>query len=289
MSKRFFFTVTAGRCGQISLTELLSTCVFDCYVAFEEPRPALHFSGAAGALEHRFRRTFFETNQLLGRGKVLTAFEENDQVFLDAIVAKRLKSINAKGGSIYFDVSKYFARGLHKAFARACPGMGLVLLVRDPISNMRSFLNRNKNFYLDNNKPSAKCNILRLPCEDLNKGELYLWAWCEMYLRYLDLLDNCDVSVTTVIRTEDLNDAEKMEGHFDILGLPHGLVRLIKPRNTNLEQGRGGTIVSLDDVRLFQSFLAKLPSHILEKIEYLVDYSPCSSGEGSPRSGKIST
>ena len=107
----------------------------------------MHFRGVAGNLENRFRRRFVETDELLGRGKVLTAFEENDQVFLDAIVAKRLKSINAEDSSIYFDVSKYFARGLHKAFARACPGIGLVLLVRDPISNLRSFLNRNKHFF----------------------------------------------------------------------------------------------------------------------------------------------
>ena len=147
MSKRYFFTVATGRCGQSSLTELLNTYVVDCYAAFEEPKPALHFRGVAGNLENRFRRRFVETDELLGRGKVLTAFEENDQVFLDAIVAKRLKSINAEDSSIYFDVSKYFARGLHKAFARACPGIGLVLLVRDPISNMRSFLNRNKHFF----------------------------------------------------------------------------------------------------------------------------------------------
>jgi hypothetical protein len=272
MAKTYFFTIATGRCGQSSLTKLLNTHVPDCYAAFEEPKPNLHFKGIAGVLERRFRRKFFETHELLGRGKVLMAFENDDQAYLDSIATKRLRMINAKTGSIHFDVSKYFARGLYKAFARSCPGMGVVLLVRDPVLNMRSFLNRNKPFTLDNNMPSAKSNVLRLPCEDFEEGELYLWAWCEMYLRYLDMLDTCDIGASAIIRTEDLNDAEKMTIHFDALGLPYDTVQSIKPRNTNAEQGKGKTVVTKDDMALFQSFLTRLPKDILKKITYLEEY-----------------
>ncbi len=274
MSKRYFFTVATGRCGQSTLTSLLNAYVDDCYAAFEEPSPVLLFRGIVGALESRFRRRFIETDELLGRGKILTAFESNNQAYIDAVVKKRLKKIDSREASVNFDVSKFFARGLHKGFARACPGMGLVLLVRDPVLNMRSFLNRKKNFLLDNNSPSARSNLLQLDDNNLSKGELYLWAWCEMYLRYLDLIDTCDIGARTIIRTEDLNDAEQMSRHLDILGLTHEPICPIEPKNTNLGQGKGRTIILEDDIALFQSFLAKVPQNLLNKIEYLSGYSP---------------
>lgn len=275
MTDRYFFTVATGRCGQSSLTDLLNRHVDDCYAAFEEPSPKLHFKGFLGDLERRFRREFVETHELLGRGKTLSAFENDDQTFLDQIVAKRLKLIDKKGAAIHFDVSKYFARGLHHAFARACPDLGLVLLVRDPILNMRSFLNRKKSFTLDNNMPDAKSNLLRLTCADFQKGELYLWAWCEMYLRYLSLIDEFNIQTSAIIRTEDLGDEEKMNAHFDVLALGHRPIKTARPRNTNAEQGKGETVVTQDDIGLFVAFQKRLPQSVIEKISYFSNYDPC--------------
>lgn len=277
MTDRYIFTVASGRCGQSSLTNLLNRYVDGCYAAFEEPSPTLHFKGFLGDLERHFRRRFVETHELLGRGKVLSAFENNDEAYLDQIVAKRLTLIDRKGANIHFDVSKYFARGLHRAFARACPNLSLVLLVRDPILNMRSFLNRDKSFTLDNNMPNAKSNLLQLSCDDFEKGELYLWAWCEMYLRYLVLIDEFKIESTAIIRTEDLNDADKMNAHFDALKLPHQPVKTIKPRNTNAEQGKGETVVSEQDVQLFKKFMNRLPKSALKQISYFADYDPRSN------------
>ena len=274
MTDRYIFTVTAGRSGQSSLTHLLNTHVDNCYAAFEEPAPKLHLIGFLRDFERRFRRQFVETHELLGRGKVLSAFENGDEAYLDLIAAKRLRLIDGKGVGIHVDVSKYFARGLHRAFCRACPDLSLILLVRDPVLNMRSFLNRGKSFTLDNNMPDASSNHLRLPCDDFAKGELYLWAWCEMYLRYLALIDEFNIQTATIIRTEDLNDADKLNAHFSALGLPHSPVIKIKPRNTNAEQGKGETVVATEDIELFENFLKRLPQSALKQISYFDTYDP---------------
>lgn len=274
MTDRYIFTVATGRCGQSSLVKLINRYVNDCYAAFEEPSVHAHCKGLLGDLERRFRRRFVETHELLGRGHILSAFDNDDQAYLDRIVTKRLRLMDRKGASIHFDVSKYFARGLHEAFVRACPDLGLILLVRDPILNMRSFLNRDKSFTLDNNMPDAKSNLLQLSCGDFEKGELYLWAWCEMYLRYLSLIEKFNIQVSAIIRTEDLNDADKMNAHFDKLGLRHEPVEPIKVYNTNVEQGKGETIVVGQDVALFERFLKRLPEQVIEKISYFSGYDP---------------
>jgi len=274
MKDRYIFTVASGRCGQSSFAKVVNTHVDDCYGAFEEPSMNLRFAGALGVVERSFRRRFVETHELLGRGKVLSAFDRRDESYLDKIVAKRLKLIEKKPGRIYFDVSKFFARGLHRAFMRACPGLGVVLLVRDPIQNMRSFLNRAKDYSLDNNMPEARSNILRISSEDFEKGEFYLWIWCELFLRYLALIEEFNVTSTAIIRTEDLNDADKMNAHFDALDLKHSPVVPKQPRNTNIEIGRGETIISSTDVELFERFLNRLPSEVIEKITYFDNYKP---------------
>jgi hypothetical protein len=274
MTDRYIFTVASGRCGQSSLSHFLNTHVENCYAAFEEPSPRLHFCGILGDMERRFRRRFVETHELLGRGKVLSAFDSGDEAYLDRIVAKRLVLMDKKGAGIHIDVSKYFARGLHHAFARACPDLSLILLVRDPILNMRSFLNRNKSFTLDNNMPEAKSNLLRLPCDGFEKGELYLWAWCEMYLRYLALIEKYNIEISTVIHTSDLNDAYKMNAHFDTLQLLHTPVKMTKPRNTNVEQGKDQTVITTEDIELFEKFILRVPQPAVAKISYLSDYDP---------------
>ena len=159
---RLIFTVTAGRSGQASLTELLNLHVPDCLAMFEEPQVRPHLPRALGDLERRFRRRFVETHELLGRGRVLAAFDAGDEVALDGFATQRLRWIDCqagrRGARIYVDVSKYFARGLHRALLRARPDAGLIRLVRDPLLNMRSFLNRDKNFDLDNNDPGNRNN-----------------------------------------------------------------------------------------------------------------------------------
>ena len=46
--------------------------------------------------------------------------------------------------NVYFDVSKFYARGLYLGFNSLLKNYSVVFLVRDPLMNMKSFLNRKK-------------------------------------------------------------------------------------------------------------------------------------------------
>ena len=274
MTQRYIFTVTAGRSGQGSLTRLLMAHVADCYAAFEEPQAKVRLRGFPGDLERRFRRRFFETHELLGRGRVLAAYQSGDAAYLDRIVARRLEMIEHLDVSIYVDVSKYFARGLHDAFARAVGDFGLIRLVRDPVLNMRSFLNRNKSFRLDNSAPDAPNNELPLDPGGFEPGEFYLWSWCEMYLRFERLVETYKVERAVEIRTEEINDSGTMARHFSALGLEHTPLTVAPPENTNRMLGHGETLITEADIRTFERFMSRLPATAIDRIGYLHGYDP---------------
>ncbi len=275
---RYYFTVTAGRSGQASLTEFLNRSTPRCLALFEEPQVHPVLPRFLGDLERRLRRRFVETHELLGRGAVLTAFARGDEAALDRFAARRLawidRQVARNNAEIFVDVSKYFARGLHRAIARARPDIGVIRLVRDPILNMRSFLARNKDFSLDNVAPDCARNELRLDPGSLNDGEMFLSAWCEMYLRHDRLVAEFDLSPAVEIRTEDLNDPKALGLKFSALGLPFGTIDAAPPRNTNASQGRGETIVRADDIETFERFRDRLPAEIRNRISYFDDYDP---------------
>ncbi len=281
-----YFTVVAGRSGQSTLTEILRRYVPSCYPAFEAPSPALLLPGRLGQLEHRFRRRFVETNELLGRGKVLEAFERGDDDYLEQIAKKRLdmvrRDLRRHGASIYFDVSKFFARGLHKGFRRLLPQIGLLRLVRDPVANMRSFLNRGKNFRLDNSLPEAAFNILRLDSHDMVPGELYLWAWCELYLRFDRMIEEGGVARWAELRTEYLDDPAQVESALRALGLDFLPVHPVGHLNTNAGQGFRETRLDADSLAIFERFMSRLPAGWLERMPYFDGYDPrCTTTAGN--------
>jgi hypothetical protein len=272
---RFFFTATAGRSGQGYLSALLNAHVPGCVALFEEPRVIPVLPGALGDLERLFRRRFVETHELLGRGKVMTAYQAGDETALDRMAAKRIAWLErrARGAAICFDVSKYFVRGLHRATARAIPDLTLMRLVRDPISNMRSFLNRNKNFRLDNDAPDAPRNALRLDPARLDQAGHYLWAWCEVYLRAEDLAAEFARPLVEV-RTEELYDGTAMARHLATLGLIHTPLAAQPITNDNRSQGYAETRVGSSDVEAFERFRDFLPAAALDRITYLKSYDP---------------
>jgi hypothetical protein len=277
-SERFIFTVSTGRCGQASLANLLAIHAPYCYAAFEEPQVRPILPGPLRPIERRFRRRFVETHELLGRGRVLHAFDRGDQEFIDRIVARRLKLIRRtmerRRAHVYFDVSKFFARGLHAGFCKAIGRHALVNLVRDPVQNMRSYLNRNKNFFLDNNSPAAASNILRLEGISHSKGELYLWAWFEMNLRFHAMKSRPEVSAAVEIRTERLGDAAYMSRAWGSLGLDCARFEPQPALNTNVQNGFVETHVSFDDVRTFERFAERVPRELRDRISYLRGYDP---------------
>ncbi len=285
-----FFTVVAGRSGQATLTEILRRHVPGCFPAFEAPSPSLLLPGRLGQWEHRFRRRFVETNELLGRGRVLDAFERGDVEYLEKIARKRLKMIRRdlarSVAHTYFDVSKFFARGLHVGFRRVLPEIGLLRLVRDPVANMRSFLNRSKNFRLDNSMPDAASNILQLDSRDMVSGELYLWAWCELYLRFDRMVDEGGVLRSAELRTEKLDDPAHVEAALRSLGLDFTPVTPVGHLNTNIGQGFRETQIDDDSVATFERFMTRMPGYMLDRISYLAGYDPGRMSTGHNSSAK---
>ena len=77
-----------------------------------------------------------------------------------------------ENSSVYFDVSKFYARGLHLGFNSLLKNYSVVLLARDPLMNMKSFLNRKKNFLLDNSLPQMPCNELVMNHKSFFKGRI---------------------------------------------------------------------------------------------------------------------
>lgn len=272
---KFIFTVTPGRSGQASLTDLVNRCGINVLAAFEEPQVRPRMPGFLGDLERRFRRQFVETHEILGRGDVLRAFVEQDAAALARMASARMRWIQrfAEGRQIFFDVSKYFIRGLHRPLVELGERPRIVFLVRDPILNMRSFVNRGKDFFLDNNPPSAGANCLVMG-DDLGARELYFWAWAEGYLRGLRLVEEYGLDEPRVIFTTDLTDAEKMAGHFQALGIPYASIQPKAALNTNETQGHGKTRPDLADIEAFETWLAKVPSGLWHDLKFMRGYDP---------------
>jgi hypothetical protein len=273
---RYIYTCSTGRCGQNTISDILKAHVPSAFVAFEEPHVNVQLPGPLGVLERRFRRAFVETHELLGRGKVLAAFDAGDEAQLERFGRARFQWMEEQmktfGKTVFFDVSKHFCHGQHLYLTRLNSDWGLMQLTRDPVVNMRSYLNRRKNFFLDNNRPDSRNNILRLPTAELSPGELYLWAWFETELRFADLRDRFKPRWVFSLRTEHLNDAATLEKMLAAFGLEHLPLKLGVKSNTNVGLGYGETRVSREDVATFEKFLSRVPKDLVGRISYLDGY-----------------
>ena len=150
-------------------------------------------------------------------------------------------------------------RGLYKGFNQLLKCLSLVFLVRDPLINMKSFLNRNKNFFIDNSSPSAKNNLLKFHLEKFSIAELYLWAWSETFLRFHKIAKSKNVLKSIIFRTEDLDSPDKVTNLLDFLEIKHIKIRKIEKLNTNQDLGLMKTFIIREDINLLESFLDKIP------------------------------
>ena len=58
------------------------------------------------------------------------------------------------------------------------------------MNNAKSFVNRHKDFRLDNLLPHEKNVILQMDGKHFSPYQLYLWQWCELELRALQFLSS---------------------------------------------------------------------------------------------------
>jgi len=271
----YIFTVTAGRSGQATLYDILQRYSEGCLSDFEAPRINTIFPSFLGDIEKRIRRNFIETNELLGRGKIITAYDESKDGYIENIAKIRLSKIERQAIKInahtYFDISKFYARGLHIGFNKILNEFSLILLVRDPLLNMRSFLNRNKNFFLDNSRPEGVNNILKMNSKNFSKGEFYLWSWSEIFLRYIRMSHSKKVKKSVIIKNDDLRDSDKISKVFDYLNVNYKPIDKINILNTNIELGLESTKVKKEDILVMKKFISRIPSKYLNELKYMMD------------------
>jgi hypothetical protein len=281
MSNRYVFAVYAGRSGGKQTTDFFNRNVAGCLAINEFPHYQSTLPGRLGNWQHRFHRKFIETHELLGRGKFLEAFVNGDDRYLERITKRRIKMIDAvleeNNRNIFFDMNKLFARSIYRGVNLVLPKYSLIYMPRDPLKNMKSFLNRNKNFYLDNNRPEDTCNELRMDSSDLAKGELYLWMWTELHLRFQTMCKSPKVEAFSTIRTEHMNDPQAWAKTLDELRLPYSEIRIEPPQNTNSNLGYGTTKVTQEDVALFNRFLQRIPIDVRKRLDYFDSYDPTKS------------
>jgi len=271
MISNYIFTATAGRSGQRTLHDILVNYSNDCISEFESPTLFNNFfSGKLQILERKFRRKFLDTNELLGRGNTLRAYEKENFKYINKIVNKKLnkikKQLKKNNSSIYFDISKFYVRSLYLGFDNLLDNYSVVLLVRDPIYNMRSFLNRKKNFFLDNSSPSQNSNLLTMDTEDWDKGEFYLWSWVETILRYNKIKSFNKVKNSLIIKSEDLEDREKVSLYLEKLGVSYQKIKIIKKLNTNLSKGFGNTEINEEDYYTLKTFVSRLSPKTIDRL-----------------------
>ena len=268
----FVYVVSAGRSGQASFSKILQQAYPNAYVAFEEPQIKYLLPKCLSWPERKLRRTFIETDELLGRGKVLTAFARNDQERLRYYGLQKhnwlKKKMAERGSNICFEVNKHFLHGLHAGLGSVIrSNYQLVSLVRDPLLNMRSYLNRKKDFYLDNNASDCEFNEIVIHPSKLSKGQLYLHAWFECYLRAEKFAVKHGIK-NHVLLTQDLTSSKKMHEFLKRLGFVFEPVLSFEKTNTNKDQGFVGTFVTQEDIKDAIHFIELLTDEVRLKIPF---------------------
>ena len=276
---KLIFTAVVGRSGQSSLNNIFNNYGEGCFAEIEPPHLIIKRKGLIGDILGIIQRKWIVTHELLGRGKALEWYENQEHEKLDKVAQKklnRIKKLQRKHKfQTYIEISKYFMRAQYEYIYKNTPDMSLIKLTRDPLLNARSFIKRNKNFYLDNPPPHFKRNCLCMDTKRLTKFQLYLWSWFEIELRYYKFLDRCNIKKVFELKTEDLNNKGKIEEMFDYFDLKYKEICLLPPGNTNVQQGFSETIVNEEDVKEYKRFIEMVPNEFLDKIQYLKDYDPC--------------
>ena len=82
-----------------------------CLSAFEEPNINFILPKPFNNIEKQFRRKYIETDELLGRGKIITAYQNKNFKYIERIASIELRKISKyakkENDNIYFDISKF--------------------------------------------------------------------------------------------------------------------------------------------------------------------------------------
>ena len=134
------------------------------------------------------QRRWIVTDEMMGRGSALDWYAGNKHIELRNLSASRLQRVarlcDRLNKKHYFELSKFFIRTYFEATYSLRSDIGILFLHRDPLYNAKSYVNRRKNFFLDNQSPIAQNVLISINPDLLSKFQLYLWSWCEVELRF---------------------------------------------------------------------------------------------------------
>ena len=219
------------------------------------------------------QRRWIVTDKMLGRGSALDWYAGNRKADLYKLSASRLQRVNRlcerSNTKSYFELSKFFIRTYFEATYNLRSDIGILFLHRDPLYNAKSYVNRRKNFYLDNQSPIGDNVLISMNPDFLSKFQLYLWSWCEVELRFRRFIHNNNITRYFELSSDDLFDHKiffSMLDFFSVTHLEHSEFVNVSPINTNEQAGYGQTKITQKDLDEFCRFVDILPKHTLAEM-----------------------
>jgi len=264
------FTVCNGRCGSATLARLINSNSVDTLAEVEPPGLIYPNNWALGNWLRNAQRRWIVTDEMMGRGRALDWYAGNRHFELRNLSASRLQRVDRLCGRLnkkhYFELSKFFIRTYFEATYSLRSDIGLLFLHRDPLYNAKSYVNRRKNFFLDNQSPVGENVLISMKPDLLSKFQLYLWSWCEVEMRFRRFVRQNKIKRYFELSSVDLLDHKKffsMLDFFSITHIEHSEFVSVSPINTNEQDGYGQTEITQKDLDEFCMFVDILPKHAL--------------------------
>ena len=273
------YTVCTGRCGQHSLGDFVNRFALNTLVEVEPPRLLYPNNAPFGNYLRDFQRKWIFTDEMLGRGKALQWYRDGDRDSLTRLSKLRLDRVerlfSKQKTQTYFEISKFLIRTYFEATQEIKPDIGILILKRDPMNNAKSFVNRRKDFRLDNQLPHEKNVILQMQGKKLSLYQLYLWQWSEIELRTRRFIKSRKISRYYELYNSDLNDPIKICDMLDFFAVEHqsrDVMRSLRPINTNKDNGFDPTVLTTKDFMDFENFLDMIPPKFRYELGSLDDW-----------------
>ncbi len=287
------FTATLGRNGSQNLVDVFNRFGVDCFAEHEPPDLPLRQLGFHPFFRRRgwfapsskitmlgrnWQRRLFAPDELVGRGEALRWVEQGNVARLNDLADRRVRRLQRfarRGWRHYLEAGPYFLRTYGNYLYERIPDLRLVKLTRDPLTNAKSFVNRQKNPWTTSLPPDRHGNILRLnDWQRLTEFQLYLHLWFETELKFADFMDRHPNVPVFHLSTAELSDSERLSALFRFFGIEHRPLGDLRPSNTAGEHGKVATKITAQDVEEYQRFVELIPAPLLQRVDFLRTFVP---------------
>ena len=197
------------------------------------------------------QRRWIVTDEMMGRGSALDWYAGNKHIELRNLSASRLQRVarlcDRLNKKHYFELSKFFIRTYFEATYSLRSDIGILFLHRDPLYNAKSYVNRRKNFFLDNQSPITQNVLISINPDLLSKFQIYLWSWCEVEIRFRRFVRQNKIKRCFELSSVDLLDPKiffSMLDFFSITHLQHSDFVNVSPENSNEQASYGQTKIT---------------------------------------------